>query len=304
MNIPYKKRRQHTVWKHYLKPWTDRDGQIFCSRNRKDVFKASLENVGNIRDFYKPHKLNSDEINLLRHLFINKSPDYLKKLNEDWIKFFTIIFELKYLLELNQPTEEIKKEFDVIIHNLGEELQSSIENKGKKYLDYLYNESIDFYSNSEDNMNFNLFIMVQLFRTEKIKNGLKNIPLNIPNINFENLFNIIAICSATNSAGSLFLERNSYKLSLLRNKTKFPFITCDSPVVNTKANFETNEPPVDMEIFYPITPISAVIITTDLHYNEFIDIENPTIIQKFNRYIIKSHFQQIYLNSENALSFL
>lgn len=41
------------------------------------------------------------------------------------------------------------------------------------------------------------------------------------------------------------------------------FIVGDQPVVNTHSTFTMLTPPNDVELFYPITPYSALLLTTD-----------------------------------------
>ena len=53
------KKKQHYVWKFYLKPWTV-DGKIWCKR-KTSIFNPSLENIGQEKFFYESHKLNDVE---------------------------------------------------------------------------------------------------------------------------------------------------------------------------------------------------------------------------------------------------
>jgi len=54
------KKRQHYVWKHYLKPWT-MDEKIWWSRNGKIMPPTALVNVGIRKHFYEIEKLNGTE---------------------------------------------------------------------------------------------------------------------------------------------------------------------------------------------------------------------------------------------------
>lgn len=58
------KKKQHYVWKHYLKPWSE-NGQIWCNRNG-NIFKTSLKNIGQQRFFYKAEKLNEFEFSIVK----------------------------------------------------------------------------------------------------------------------------------------------------------------------------------------------------------------------------------------------
>jgi len=59
-----KKRKHHYVWKYYLKPWVS-DDQVVCLRDHK-VFKTSLENVANSRDFYRLKEMSEADIYFLK----------------------------------------------------------------------------------------------------------------------------------------------------------------------------------------------------------------------------------------------
>jgi len=55
------KKRQHYVWKHYLKEWAAQKEQPFCLRGDK-IFPANVDNIAVERFFYKREELTKPDI--------------------------------------------------------------------------------------------------------------------------------------------------------------------------------------------------------------------------------------------------
>lgn len=58
---------------------------------------------------------------------------------------------------------------------------------------------------------------------------------------------------------------HNFSAVLLQTENSY-FIVGDQPVVNTHSTFDMMTPPKDMEFFYPLTPYSALLLTTDRKY--------------------------------------
>ncbi|MCG8601534.1 MAG: hypothetical protein MI807_15435, partial [Verrucomicrobiales bacterium] len=61
---------------------------------------------------------------------------------------------------------------------------------------------------------------------------------NFPQADIKKIWHVLSIILATNSAGSLFLERGQYHCILLKNKASSSFLTGDQSVVNTYGRYD------------------------------------------------------------------
>lgn len=291
-----KKRKHHYVWKKYLKPWVSNKNQIYCCGRKNQIFLTSLENIGQIRDFYKLEKLNNDEIEFIQ-TFIH--PD--DKLNQNWLLLLNASTYGQFRMGKNQ----IDNKIDILIHNTGENIHSHIETGAIKYIDSILAGNIDFLQNDEDRGLFTLFIFEQMLRTKKKLNTIKkriekkNYQDN-KNINISNVWKVLPHIFATSATFSL-LSKEQFRFILIRNKSEVSLITGDQPVINTY-RINDYEEVHDLEIYYPVSPKLALLLSSKEEYRDSDQIEIlDEKAKKFNRMIFDNSEEQIYGNSEEIL---
>ncbi|WP_323651899.1 DUF4238 domain-containing protein [Aliarcobacter butzleri] len=298
------KTRHHYVARYYLKAWIDNKEQITVYRKLDKVFKTNLMNVAQKRFFYELQNLTLQEINFVKSV-INLSPNgKLKKINEKWLEMYIFIFKIekqikKYNIKNNELLEKMILKFK---KNFEEDYHEQIESMGYKYLDLIRKENIDFYydKESEDRMKFLYYICVQYFRTNNIKQKIINEFQNEP-INMNKIHNVMANIYSTNVAYNLHLDK-SMNLFLLINSTNLEFITGDQPVLNTHGVYNNCELKNDeFELYYPISPKLAILISNKNFKNKLINIKNENHINKYNNYIIHSSFEQIFATNEQTI---
>ena len=132
MNLQ-KKKKQHFVWRKYLKAWSENDS-IYCLMDGR-IFKSGLMGVGQERYFYKLKELTKDEIKFIKALIDKDKRPMIRKLNHGWIDFFNQVFEIRDLLDghgVSHP--EADKMLDVLVHNFEEDFHSRIESDAIKFL--------------------------------------------------------------------------------------------------------------------------------------------------------------------------
>ncbi len=76
MNKVQKTRKQHFVWRYYLKSWTKESKIYTYFKDSKKIIRTSLLNIGQQRDFYKLHELTKEEIHYSKELLKALSIDY------------------------------------------------------------------------------------------------------------------------------------------------------------------------------------------------------------------------------------
>ena len=115
------KKRQHYVWKNYLKPWT-LDNKIWCKRKDK-IFNTSLDNIGNESYFYLTKQLNYTEQDFLVNLIKNKIPRE---------NHFIIFQDLLLFCDFGDSSD------DFIRKNGLENYHSSMEGKAVPFFNSIY----------------------------------------------------------------------------------------------------------------------------------------------------------------------
>jgi hypothetical protein len=302
-----KKRKQHYVWRHYLRAWSS-DEKIFCLRNG-EFFGSNLINIGNERDFYKLKELNEADIEFVKEFFIKQSTPFLEKVHLKTLEFFTLVHKKKNELEkTGKSSPALNQKFDELINNFEEDFHAEVEGNAVKYIDLILNKDVKFFKEKEDRVNFLCFLCFQYFRTKKIRSNLKKVIFSsdIPEelcISFDKICNIICHGFAYNVAYSSAMNPN-IKILLVLNNSNLPFVAGDQPVINTFASGKSLKEMVDkLELYYPVSPHIAILIT---ERKEYIDIDSlylaeSDIIQKYNSLIIEASHEQIYSNSEELL---
>ncbi len=262
-----KKKNQHYVWQHYLKPWTKND-KLYCLRDKK-IFNPKLNRVGVMRNFYRLKRLSTNDINFLKH-FINNSPKHLQPLQHDYLILFNSIFRMIDLLDLNGYNDNnYLKEIDIAINNLAEDFHTKIEQDSISHLHSLLNKNTNFVNLDEEYLTFLIFLCTQYFRTKKMKSNIVSTIKDTNSININNIWNVLSHMFALNIANYLFIHKDEFKLTLFENDTFNSLITGDQPVINILAkasHTNTSTPVTDMEIYYPISPKLAILISHNDKY--------------------------------------
>ena len=296
-----KKRRQHYVWQHYLKPWAT-DNKIFCLRDNK-VFESSLIGIANERDFYRLKELNKEDIAFIEKLVIEQSPKLLQKLHTNLIKQFNFVFDLKSFIQsqgIDNPV--VSEKIEETVNNLEEDFHSRIEDSVIGHIESIRSGNTDFFNNDKGFIDFIYFLCVQYMRTKKVKTSVIANVRPPENIDIEKIWNILSHIFATNMGGSLYTDRKNFRLLLLDNRSSAPFITGDQPVVNTYATGDLKNPPQQLELYYPVSPVTAVLLTESKKYEadkqRSVGLVEATA---YNEHIVRNRHDQIFAASRKAL---
>ena len=229
-----KKRKQHYVWKHYLKSWANNSDQIWCKRENS-IFSTNGDNVACRRDFYRLKELTQHEIDMIKILAIDRSPEILKKLHLEFLNLFTMPVEYKKVFEkVSHLVPDMDNEFDILYNNYEEDYHCEIENSGIKYLDLILSSNIEFYNFEDERFNFLIYLTTQYTRTNMLKNSVMKATKNTNLVDIERIWNILSHIFATNIAYVL-AGKQDFKLYLMNNNTNTKFITGDQPVINIHA---------------------------------------------------------------------
>jgi hypothetical protein len=295
--------RNHYVWQHYLKPWTDKEGKIICKRKGK-IIETGTKSLGVERYFYKIQPLSINDFKFIKLLFLNEKARLSFTLNEHWFKMFSwvnMIISLKDKIIDNNLIFEL----EVLTNNFNENIHNFIENTSIKYLELLYNNDISFYDNVNDNFGFNIFICEQYFRTREMKKRMVQKHIPIKDVNYENCWNIISHILATNVASNLTARMNDFQCILLKNNTNTPFFTSDQPVINIAADKNKCDKLTNSQFvfYFPITPKTAISISLkgiSLGSKRILELDEISV-NNYNAMILSQGGELIFSNSKNGL---
>jgi len=302
-----KKHKLHYIWQYYLRSWAKQEKKvhkIWAMVNDKIIF-TNMENVAQERDFYQIRDLNIQDIDLIDNLILKKMSNELRKNNQTWVNLFNFIVNFRNQAMQNGITQELQEEFDNLIYNFEEEVQCEIEMNSKSYLDKIKSGDVSFYENEDDNINFNYFLSVQYFRTCKLKNSISDI--KHPNINIDRIWNIAAHIFAINMGYKMNEEKGVLHCVIMKNNTEQFLITGDQPVVNTFSSYKDDKEQLSheqFELYYPQSPILALLITKRPEFKDITTIEMETeMVRKYNDIINNASHIQLYSNTKESLEY-
>ena len=151
-----------------------------------------------------------------------------------------------------------------------ENVHSQIEFTGMKYISFLQQNDLCFWNNETDRDRFSFFLSHQYFRTKNTRDGIiavfekmKRDNSYFASIRPENMWLPLSLILASN-VGAYIANKLS---AILLQAEDSCFVVGDQPVVNTFATFDMMTSPNDIELFYPITPCSALLLTSNQDYS-------------------------------------
>jgi len=300
----YKKKRQHYVWRNYLKPWADNEIIWTYFKEQNKIIKPGLMGVAQEKYFYKLEDYTEDEITFLTNYVEKTSPAILKEFNLDFLYLFTSPTILKRQLDTN-TNPKINKEFiDSEINKLKvnsmEDAHCFIENLGFDIIQCRSIEDLEKLTIDDKRFAAIMFLCFQYFRTKNMrKSALKSFEGDKYESLAEKSWNVISFVMATTLARSISLDKN-LRFIFIGNNTLVPFITSDQPVFNI---LNDKGEVVELELYYPLTPKCAI----SLHFRpEQIEIfKNEVASEDYVNYLNKKVFENadyyVFANNEEIL---
>lgn len=271
---------QHYVWRSYLAAWTktnSSDGQIVCLRDKKP-FPVSLMKIAKENCFYGVKELSQQERNLIYEMTVRNKTGVQRDINESWLNLYCAPFDfVDKLTALGCPVLghtdriEVVKEQEFRNWNIEyiEKIHAQIETTGMPYITSLRQNSLDFWKDEAERDKFSFFLCNQYFRTKKIRDNIiaafemgKRQFGYFTDIRPENMWIPLSLIFASTVGAHI---AHNYSAVLLQADNTC-FIVGDQPVINTHSTFDMMTTPTDVELFYPVTPHSALLLTTDPKY--------------------------------------
>lgn len=288
------KKKQHYVWKEYLKPWCS-DNKIFTyiKSSDKTIF-SNLDGVAQERFYYSLEEFTIEEEMILKKIVRRFSTPDVVEMN---LKFYYVIVSYskikRELSKKNLPKQyvtELNKRLNLLQRNTLEDFHTRVESLGKqlilssssKELGLLFIDGSRFLSFA--------FICMQYFRTKKMRLAYEGFAKNHAYLK-EKYSHIISVVFANGLAWAL-ASYQKCKIIFLTNQTGIPLITADQSAINLKLHIKNDRGHVgDFELYYPLTPYYALLIHVNEKENSINDYSLKTEeVLQFN--------QSIFDNSE------
>jgi len=254
------KKRQHYVWRHYLKSWANEEQIWAFLKNNKKLIRSNLMGVAQERYFYQLEVFNEEEEDFLYKLVVHMSHPSVKELNLDFFYLYTSHYKLNEQLKDSQITgdarEILQKEIDILEKNLMEDVHAKMESSGNLLLSVIGSKNYHFLEDEQALYTTMLFLFFQYVRTKKMKDQV------LEGLSLGNKFwNVISHVMATTLCRGYSFSKD-LNFTFLENSTNMRFLTCDQPVLNLLADRvdetgNTNE----IELYYPLSPTLALRIS-------------------------------------------
>jgi len=169
-------KRQHYVWRHYLRPWAKNENIWTFFKELNKTEKTSLMGVAQERYFYKLVDFTDNEETFLKNYIDKFSPKLVKSLNLDFLKLFTSTSKLKKQLEktINPAIDKDKyaEEIRKLEINLMEHGHGKMEALGHKLISYRTLEDLKTIEQDDYLFDAIMFMCFQYFRTKNMRKSV------------------------------------------------------------------------------------------------------------------------------------
>ncbi len=164
-----KKRKQHHVWKAYLRAWATNEKLWVLQDGR--IRTADIADVAVQRDFYKLNALTPADAEFIRKYWIEPLHPSSRRVNENYLSMFSAWATMRENLSDAQAVANpaYVQFLEEQIVNAEEEFHSEMENRAAPLVQTARGGDISFYGKDDHAISFIHFLCVQHFRTSGMK---------------------------------------------------------------------------------------------------------------------------------------
>lgn len=292
-------RRQHYVWRNYLKAWTKNDKIFSYNKYQKKVFPSSLMKVAQQNYFNRFYTISGNEKKFLEYSCHDlKGP--IKEYLNDIVTLADIFTGIK---NINLQLGFQNKELDALEKNGYESLHTEMESCGNKLIMCRKFEDIKFFDDDLSKFEALTFLCYQYFRTKNLRDRQIETFKN-DNLDINKIFSPLAIINATKVSQNICFDSSIRYIFLEKSPdSDLSFITGDQPVINLVGNITDDEGfTTDLIFYYPISPNHAIKISFDNSGEKYQhQILNRDEIHFFNYKIRDEYNEFIFSDSQLIL---
>jgi len=291
------KKNQHYVARAYLRAWSEEE-RIYCLREGK-LFRPNLTGVACERYFYRLQDLTPEEVRLIEKGFIERTSEPLRTLQKNFLSLHLAGPRLRKEVPNNaDPT--FLSTLERIIAEGYEDFHQKIEDSLLVFLRKMLAGETDFYSDARQAAEFLYDLCVQFTRTKQVREAaVAQIGAEFRGCDVRRMMGALSHVLAMSFGQSLYADRDKFKLLLVDNNTRTPFITADQPIINLQG-IHTGKPPEKLEFFYPLSPTRAMfLLEASSKRGEF--ALSDVSVNSYNMTMIQNSFEQVFSDSQEYL---
>lgn len=295
-------KKQHYVWRQYLRAWSTKEQICTLLKEKREVRTISLMGVAQKRYFYRLQELSISDFKIVEELISKKSHPSVQGLLNDFLipyKFFTDISKkIK-----DKPNVELTSKLREIEINTLEKIHGIFELNGSKLISCRSHEDLkEILSNSDDKNSALIFLCVQYYRTQAVKNNVIK-AFKAEGKDISKIWNIVSLIMSLNTAQNIAVNEK-LRFRYFQNQTSIPFVAGDQPVLNIKQNEKDEKGNVvNLEFFYPLSPLNAISVHFENSQTEQVEkiLINQPMVEYFNDFIIENSLKFSFSNDEEYL---
>lgn len=283
-------KKQHYVYKHYLQQWV-KDNKICCLRKNKDILYVNPENIAQERYFYRLNKFSEEDLILAMKIVDEFYSDKVLRVYNEINTYLKHVPDFDE--ELANNVTDFVKDCEEKFFNCPPEIDL------RDFLNEAYNKNLGQLTNEDKKMKICYALGEQYCRTNKVRSSfVENNIFKDQNIALENVWFLIRHYIAIKIGMALYYK--NYRFCLLEDPNG-NFITGDQPIINTYANYK-NINPEKFELFYPISPNLALLITEDDTFEDLsVNVIDDSLVEHFNERIANCSHEQLFAMDERKL---
>lgn len=301
------KKRQHYVWRNYLRNWADEKDQIWALRkDYKKLLHTELMNVAQEKYFYRVHELTKQEIDFMQRFINEKTPTVVRSFCLNLLKGYIVPAQLKATLSskgfMDKDIEEKVRRSEI---NMFEDIHCIFEEFGEKILQC---KSIEYLqSMTEEDWDEALtFLMFQYMRTKNMRAAIVD-GFNEDSTQWaafaDKVWPLMSSVQAITMGRNLSID-TTIKFKLLKNKTTNHFLTTDQPIINYVGDISDDEGYAkELELYYPISPQIALYVHFKTGQTEKFVEESPDEeqVEQYNQKMIDNSHMWIFSDAQKQL---
>lgn len=161
--------KNHFVWQHYLKNWSQNGRDVFYNSSSGKVANDSVKGLAMEKHFYRCRSLSPIQLEIIRLTSLKADPDTKKHHADILANYMKIQHREELLSQLGGKSPEAEKILEAFNSNFLENLHTSIENLAKPILARLAEGDFTPLQNSQSLCNFLMFLGHQTVRTRFFK---------------------------------------------------------------------------------------------------------------------------------------
>lgn len=308
-------KNHHFVWGHYLTSWAQPGcKKVWYETSKGKIANDSVTGLSREYGFNKISKLRPIDLSYLE-LWPSGGSALVQAFQARQLEYFRKASDLIGCHEGKEGTPRysaLKRLSEHMEYGVFENTHTVMENLVRPILDQFKIGNYEILKNEGNTANFCNFLAQQLFRTKKIKEQCFSLlgTLNRRDAvaeEFRELFErnwwFLSYRLATNVGSSLTYSAESDNYVFIENRTSVDFITSDCPVINIheSAGGGLQNPPTELDLYFPISPKLACIISPSDKYIELGSFISERQVEAFNERMALNSYLTVYATSKQAV---